>query len=167
MSTEAPVLTLVGAKDAEDAEMLLHDQDAMRARLFQLTGLVVPPITFDPAGTAEGGKWELRINGEVMTSGGRDELIEGMLPQFAVMKGFAAHGMTFVTPLVVAQHLNLLNEAYPDLVRTVRAVLSIDHLTALLRARLPVQLSLRDFRNALEDILIKMVDEAPRRSGGA
>ena len=63
-----------------------------------------------------------------------------MLPAFSVMKGFAAHGMTFVTPLVVAQHLNLLNEAYPDLVRTVRAVLSIDHLTALLRARLPVQL---------------------------
>ena len=42
---DAPVLTLVGAKDAEDAEMLLHDQEAMRARMFQLTGLVIPPIT--------------------------------------------------------------------------------------------------------------------------
>jgi type III secretory pathway component EscV len=154
-----PQLTLAGAKDAEDAALLLHDQDALRSRVFQISGVVLPPITFDPDRKTEEGRWELRMDGEVVSSGTREAPLGNALPM-QVLYDLFVHGTMFVTPLAVAQHLNIVSETYPDLVRTVRAVLTLDQLTARLRSRLLAQQPLRDFRGALEDILVKVAEEA-------
>ena len=167
MPGTVPTLTLAGAKDAEDADMLLHDQESLRNRVFLASGVVFPLMTYDPAPKTTDGRWEVRMDGEVVSSGGRDELVEGMLPQ-RVVYGVFARGVEFITPVAVAYHMNVLAEACPDLVRTVRAVLSLDQLTGRLRAQRMARQTIRDLRGTLEEILVSVADEArPQPPGPA
>ena len=65
----------------------------------------------------------------------------------------------FIVPLLVEQYLEQLSEGFPNLVRTVRAVYSVDRLTELLRERFKTHRSIRDFRGALEEFMRATVSQ--------
>jgi hypothetical protein len=156
MINPLPRLTLCGAKDAEDAAMLLHDQDGIRRGVFQISGVIIPTITYDPEVKTQTGMWELRLDGEVISSGGRGDLVEGMLSG-QVVTDLLARAAAFVVPVFVAQRLQMLNDAYPDLIRTVNAAMPADLLTERLQERVAAHSSIRDFRGALERVLAETV----------
>jgi type III secretory pathway component EscV len=152
MTNPLPRLTLCGAKDAEDAAMLLHDQDGIRREVFQIAGVIIPTITYDPDVTTETGRWEVRLDGEVISSGGRGDLVEGMLSR-RVVTDLLVRASAFVVPVFVAQRLQMLNDGYPDLVRAASAAMPAERLTERLQERVAAHSSIRDFRGALETVL--------------
>ncbi|HKW02426.1 MAG TPA: hypothetical protein VJN96_21560 [Vicinamibacterales bacterium] len=160
MTSLRPSLTLCGAKDAEDAAMLLHDQDTLRRGVFQISGVIVPPIVYDPAVKTQEGRWEVRLNGEVISAGGRGDLIEGMLSS-QVVTDLLSHASAFVVPIFVIQRLQVMSDTYPDLFRAATEAMTPERLTEYLQKQVAAHVPIRDFRGALELALAEDLTHRP------
>ena len=110
MANTLPLLTLHGPRNAADAQVLLRDDD-IRARVFFISGVIIPPVAYRPDNTVDPARWEVRFNGDVVASGERGSALDVEFPTLLAV-ALRMKLAPFVTPLLVNQYLNQL-EGFP------------------------------------------------------